>query len=348
MFNDQRIKSSRRRFLSSALAFSALPFPAILRAQNQELPAIRYATGGAVGPNEMETLIFTDWMKKNVLKNIDKTYRLDMTFTRGTPEAGTLLAAREADMATLSFAVFASSIAKNTVPGGLSIVADSSREGQPGYHSTTFYVLKDSDIKTVADLKGKRIGINAFGSAIDLMLRTRLAKEGLDPRKDVQIVEVNFVNQAAALRAKRIDLGVIILPFWADEIPTGDFRGIFNSSDSFGTFATIFHVATNDFIKRHPQAIKDFLADYIHGLQWFYEPSNREKAIEICAEATRVKPENLGYFMTDDDYYRDRNGCLSPSLVQSPIDAMHANGILDKPIDVSKYFDLSLLPGACA
>lgn len=346
MSNKKGFKLSRRSFLGSTLAMSALPFPAILGAQN-DLPLLRYATGGAVGPNEMETLIFTDWMKKNVLKNIDRTYRLDMTYTRGTPEAATLLAAREADMATLSFAAFAASIAKNTVPGGLSIVADSSREGLPGYHSSTFYVLKDSDIKSVEDLKGKRIGINAFGSAVDLMVRTRLANAGLDPRRDVQIVEVNFINQAAALRAKRIDLGIIILPFWADEIPTGDFREIFNSGDAFGEFATIFHVATNNYINQSPQTVKDFLEDYVDGLQWFYDPANREKAIEICAEITRVNPENLSYFMTDLDYYRDPNGCLSPALVQSPINAMYDNGMLDEPLDVSPYFDLSLLPGTC-
>ena len=77
---------------------------------------IRYATGGGIGPNEMETVIYLDWMQKNVLKGYGKDYTVDMTFTRGTPEAGTLLAAGQADMATLSFAVFATSVIKNIVP----------------------------------------------------------------------------------------------------------------------------------------------------------------------------------------------------------------------------------------
>src|SRR5262249_44955200 len=93
--------------------------------------AIRYATGGGIGPNEMETLIYLDWMQKNVLKGYGKDYTVDMTFTRGTPEAGTLLAAGQADMATLSFAVFATSVLKSIVPGGMSIVSDNYQDGRP-------------------------------------------------------------------------------------------------------------------------------------------------------------------------------------------------------------------------
>ncbi|QAA94674.1 ABC transporter substrate-binding protein [Pollutimonas thiosulfatoxidans] len=340
---------SRRTFLTGAasvLTLSALGMVPPLRAQGAPT-TIRYATGGATGPNEMETLIFTDWMQKNVLQGYGRDYLVDMTYTRGTPEAGTLLAAGEADMGTLSFSVFANSIIKETVPGGIKVVADSSREGQPGYHAASFYVLEGSPIKTTEDLRGKRIGINAFGSAVDLMLRAKLAKDGIDPRKDVQIVEVTFANHAAALRAGRIDLGVIILPFWADEIPTGDFRLLFDSSDAFGTFATIFHVATNKFLAEHPAAVRAFLADYVRGLQWFYDPANREKAIALCAELTRASPEKLSYFMTNHDYYRDPNACVSAELIQRPIDGMVEHGFLAQNINVADHFDASYLPGAC-
>src|SRR5271169_2226346 len=77
------------------------------------VPNIRYATGGGIGPNEMETIIFLDYVKQNVLKNYGKAYTLDMTFTRGTPEAAALLAAGQADIATLSGPAFATIIVKD-------------------------------------------------------------------------------------------------------------------------------------------------------------------------------------------------------------------------------------------
>jgi len=70
-----------------------------------------------------------------------------------------------------------------------------------------------SGINTVADLKGKKVAINAFGSAVDLVLRVALKKAGLDPRRDVQIVEVTFANIAPAIREKRVDCGVLVIPF---------------------------------------------------------------------------------------------------------------------------------------
>src|SRR5262245_51875072 len=70
---------------TGALAGLAAPFVRPARAAAQ---VIRYATGGGIGPNEMETIIYLDWMQKNVLKGYGKDYTVDMTFTRGTPEAG--------------------------------------------------------------------------------------------------------------------------------------------------------------------------------------------------------------------------------------------------------------------
>ena len=189
---------------TGALAGLCAPF---IRPARAAPTVIRYATGGGIGPNEMETVIYLDWMQKNVLKGYGKDYTVDMTFTRGTPEAGTLLAAGQADMATLSFAVFATSVIKNIVPGGMTIVSDNYQDGRAGFAQNTFFVLKDSPINSTQDLKGKKVGVNAFGSAVDLALRVKLKKDGIDPRKDLTIVEVAFPNQAAALREKRIDAG---------------------------------------------------------------------------------------------------------------------------------------------
>jgi hypothetical protein len=72
---------SRRKVLQSALAVGAtISVPTILRAAP---PVIRYATAGGLGPNE--TIIFTEYMRKNVSKRIDKDYTLDVTYIRVTP-----------------------------------------------------------------------------------------------------------------------------------------------------------------------------------------------------------------------------------------------------------------------
>jgi len=342
---------ARRRFLrygAAAAAGATLGFPFVHTARAQSPVKIRYATGGGIGPNEMETVIYLEWMQKNVLKGYGKAYTVDMTFTRGTPEAATLLAAGQADMATLSFAVFATTVLKDAVPSGMKIVADNYQDGHKGYAANTFFVLQDSPIKTVADLRGKRIGINAYGSAVDLALRVRLKKEGMDPKKDVQIVEIAFPNIGPALREKRIDAGVLILPFMNAELQKGGLRAVFDGGDAFGPYSVIFHVVTNSFLKANREAVRAFLADYVLGLQWYYDPANRKRAVEITAEFTKSPAAVLDqYFMTARDYYRDRNGCVPAALIQSPVDAMQREGLIDKPVKIADYLDLSLLPGPC-
>jgi sulfonate transport system substrate-binding protein len=346
----RKLTMSRRRLLAAGstgvVASLCTPFVQMARAAPV---TIRYATGGGIGPNEMETIIYLDYMQKNVLKGYGKDYTVDMTFTRGTPEAGTLLAAGQADMATLSFAVFANSILKNVVPGGMTIVSDNYQDGHAGYAQNTYFVLKDSPIKTTQDLKGKKVAINAFGSAVDLALRVKLKKDGIDPRKDLTIVEVAFPNQASAIREKRIDCGVLILPFMNAEIAKGDLRPLFTGGDAFGPYSVIFQVVTNEFLKKNPEAVKSFLADYVRGLQWFYDKANRPKAVEITAAFTKSPAATLdSYFMTERDYYRDHKACVSAKTIQTPIDAMFKEGFIDKPVNVADHINMTYLPYPCS
>jgi len=338
---------SRRRVLQAGAAGAAL---SIVSARGSAAPVkIRYATGGGIGPNEMETIIFLDYMKENVLKDYGKSYELDMTFTRGTPEAATLLAAGQADLGTLAFSTFATAIAKDAVPGGLTIISDNYQDGHPGNATNTFFVLNDSPIKAVADLRGKKVGINAYGSAVDLVLRVVLKKNGMDPKRDVQIVEVNFPNMAAAIREKRIDCGVLVIPFLAVEAPKGDLRPLFTGGDAFGPSSVIFQVAATNFLNANKAAVRGFLADYVIGLNWYYDKANRKKALELVSSLTKSPVDVLdGYFATGKDYYRDPNGCVPAIAIQKPIDAMVTEGLVPQKVEASKYLDLSLLPKPCA
>jgi sulfonate transport system substrate-binding protein len=346
--NHSAKRTLRRSFIQGGLAAGAmLALPGLASAQPAPVK-IRYATGGGIGPNEMETIIFLDWMQKNVLQQYGKAYVVDMTFTRGTPEAATLLAAEQADVATLSFSVFATMVQKGVVADGLSIIADNYQDARPGFAANTFYVLEGSSFRSVADLRGKRIGVNAFGSAVDLALRVYLKKNKLDARKDVEIVEIAFPNIGPALREKRIDCGVMVLPFMNSELRKGGIRGLFTAADAFGVYAPIFQVATRRFIKTNRAAVSAFLSDYVLGLKWFYDPANRSRALDLTAEFTKSPRDVLdSYFMTGKDYYRDRNACVNASLIQGPVDAMHEQGLIPAPMKITDYLDASLLPGTC-
>jgi len=67
-------------------------------------------------------------------------------------------------------------------------------------------VLADSPIRTIADLKGKSIGVISMASAGVIVARALVETAGLDPEKDVRIVVAGEGAQTAALvRAKQVE-----------------------------------------------------------------------------------------------------------------------------------------------
>ena len=67
-------------------------------------------------------------------------------------------------------------------------------------------VPEESPIKTLADLKGKRIGIQAMASAGYPVIRAIVASEGMDPDIDISVIVVGEGAQAAALvRSGQVD-----------------------------------------------------------------------------------------------------------------------------------------------
>lgn len=59
-------------------------------------------------------------------------------------------------------------------------------------------VPADSPIKTVADLKGKKVGVNSMASNGVMVTRAMATENGLDPAKDIRIVVIGEGAQAAA------------------------------------------------------------------------------------------------------------------------------------------------------
>lgn len=310
---------------------------------------LRYATVGATGTSEINTIIFSDIMKREVVEKfgrLGKIYTYSTVQTSGTPEAATLMAADQVDMATFSFGTVASVTLRNVIPAGITVVADGFQDAK-GF-STTFCVLADSPIKSISDLRGKRVGTNAVGSAVDVLARVHLKNSGLDPKKDLEIVELSFANMASAIREKRIDCGAMILPFWPVEQRKGDLRPLFTNGDALGAVAVLVHVASNSYLKKSPEAVRAFLADYYQGLEWMKNPANRARAVEISAEVTRTPVSVLeSYLLTGKDYFHAPDGCLTADLLQKPIDAMVGLGMLPRTVDASKLIDLQYLPRRC-
>src|SRR5256886_6129021 len=66
------------------------------------------------------------------------------------------------------------------------------------------------EIKRVEDLKGKRVGVTTFGSLTDFLVRHILRKKGLNPDRDVALIQIGGdPERIAALKQSAIDAATL-------------------------------------------------------------------------------------------------------------------------------------------
>ncbi len=73
-----------------------------------------------------------------------------------------------------------------------------------------FLVAKGSNIKTIQDLKGKRVSVGAVGSGTEVTVRTLLKVAGLDPDKDIKPENLGLSDTAGAFADKNIDAALTV------------------------------------------------------------------------------------------------------------------------------------------
>lgn len=79
-----------------------------------------------------------------------------------------------------------------------------------------YQLVTRPEIKSAAEVKGKKLGISRFGSAADFGLRVMLRRLGIDPARDVTILQIgDEPARTAAVQAGNIDGTVMNAPFGA-------------------------------------------------------------------------------------------------------------------------------------
>jgi NitT/TauT family transport system substrate-binding protein len=76
-----------------------------------------------------------------------------------------------------------------------------------------FWLYAKSDIRSVAALKGKKVGVSSLGSGPDSLLREVLKKHGLDANRDVAVMPVGSgTGRFFALQAGSVDAAMLSVP----------------------------------------------------------------------------------------------------------------------------------------
>src|SRR5690349_4262126 len=200
-------------------------------------------------------------------------------------------------------------------------------------------LISEPEIKSIAQLRGKTIGVMSPEGSLAVVAREILRKNGLDPSKDVNLVvmggdEVRF----PALQTKSIQATLFSTAMSIKAQKEG-FTKLATASDYANLIEGGFSTAS-DKIKQSPDKLFRFVRAALKGLNYFV--SKREPGIKYMMDALRLKDRDLASSIYDiQSKLVLREGFSEDKVLQAMIDSMKQTTKVQRDIKVSDVFDLS-------
>jgi sulfonate transport system substrate-binding protein len=301
----------------------------------------------AVTPGQFAPLIPTvPQYGPNVYRHYGKSYVVDPIRLLGGGASLSALAAGETDVSTLSPQTLVLGVVNAKLD--IKVIAQQISTEVPGYLNN-YYWVHASEVKTIADLKGKVIAVPARNSNIDSSLHTVLARVGLTEPRDYQLVEIRFPASLAALESRRVDAAALVPPWNVLAAKNPELKKLFNIGEAAGAVEAVLWMTTERFIAAHRAQLVDMLEDNIRMRRWMFDPKTRMDAIRQVADFTKTPIETYaGWMFTHEDYYYDPHALVDVARLQKNIEDMRQAGTVPANIDVQRYVDLSLAREAAA
>jgi NitT/TauT family transport system substrate-binding protein len=222
-------------------------------------------------PAPVASLGIIDVMRK---AGLFKKYGLDidLVYIQGSP---ILTAAMVSGQVPLSFL------------GGAAIVASAVGGADTVYLAcgiNTLYwrLFSTPDVRTLDDLRGKKIGLTTMGSQEDAVMRFLLKERGINPERDVSFLAVGAApTRLAALNKGVVQASVFIPPqdIAAEKLglyPLIDMSqlGLYNPGSCFAS--------TRSYIKNHRDTVMRVMKTFVEGLKFYRE--TKEFVLKVTAD----------------------------------------------------------------
>ncbi len=218
-----------------------------------------------------------------------------------------------------------------------------------GSHINGILVRKDlydkGEIRTLKDLKGRRVSFNALIRTQTFDAALRLVGLGLE---DVKIVEIaKFSDSMAALKSGGVDAAFFIQPFGVRAVNEGFAEYLLDySALPFKIQFTMLFFSEN-LIKGDRQKGVDFLAATFKGVREYLRAAKgkgeRAKVLEIASKLTEMPRDLLESFTWS---YVDPNGVLLMDSLEMQQDWYLERKYIKQKIDYNKVMNLTLLEDA--
>jgi len=330
---------SARSIGAATFAFGVFTLGAFAAGVVRADEPVKIRIGWTVPAEEAKWLIMK---RPELFANVNKKYRPEWFQFQGTPPMSQALLAKAVDCATQAPISFGKAASEGDLKG---YILGSLAQERKGSFSVYWAVKEGGPIKVPADLKGKTVASTAFGGGIYYMMLVWLKANGIDPEKDIRLVEIGFPLVEEAIRSGRVDAGPFAQPFASRAEEKGGIKKLFEISEVQSPLTDTFEACSKEFVDANPEAIAAYMADFKAATKYAY--AHPDDAKKVTAEATKIDYAILDkYLLSDKDFYRDPNGSPDFTAIQKTWDLFFKEGYLGKQLKVENYQRLDVTPKA--
>jgi len=199
------------------------------------------------------------------------------------------------------------------------------------------------EITTAQDLKGKTFGVSRFGSLTDLGLRRAASELGLDPNKDIKMIQTGGVPENLLFMQQGVIQGALISSPTLEKAKELGYREFMNLANLKYRYPGTALVTTDSFIRSRPQTLNRFLKATLEGIK--YAKANPDFTIRILGKYTRTTDTKLlasafkSYIL---GYIRDIP-TVTHAEMEAVIEDIATRNPKAKGVDVKQFYDLAPL-----
>lgn len=206
--------------------------------------------------------------------------------------------------------------------------------------SSTHMLIARPEFKSIKELRGKTLGVSAFGATADTAARMMLKRSGIDPEKEMKIVALGADRaRFAALKEGIVDVAVISPPADMEGKRMG-FNVLARAYELF-SFPFVGLAANVRKIKERPGEVKRTIKAMIKANR--YIRANREGSIQILMGWGRTDRESAAAsYDATWEIFNDHGG-VPESGLRLVIDQSREALKVERPVSADEVADFSLL-----
>lgn len=207
---------------------------------------------------------------------------------------------------------------------------------------TVMVVTYDSPIKTIAELKDKKVAVSNIRGYPSWLVHEFSKHEGWGPDGMTLVTTGSQSASMAVLKTKQVDA-------WAGDIGSAiemeearEARGLFNFGDYVPPFMNTAIYATNAMIEKKPETVRRFVKAWFENVAW--ARAHRAETVAALMPVLNLKAATVEKIYDKLMMAQSTDGKFDPKAMATMRRAVVDLGILDAEPDITKLYTEAFLP----